>query len=88
MASLLDRKRFIVTCGTGSIGRTLVIRLLSGRHSRPSVDVVFSRDEAKKQDVRVSYLHKGVAADDITYSNFERTLQFVIGDIRDFHSVA
>lgn len=88
MASLLDGKRVVVTGGTGSLGKTLVNRLLSGRHGTPSAVVVFSRDEAKQHDMRMSYLHKSVATDDLTYSNFERSLQFVIGDIRDFHSVA
>ena len=88
MANLLDGKRIVVTGGTGSLGKTLVKRLLSGEHGTPSAVVVFSRDEAKQHDMRMSYLQKRVATEEITYHNFERTLQFVIGDIRDFHSVA
>ena len=88
VASLLDGKRIVVTGGTGSLGKTLVKRFLSGEHGTPNSVVVFSRDEAKQHDMRMEYLQRRVATEDVTYHNFERTLQFVIGDIRDFHAVA
>ena len=64
--SLLDGKRIVVTGGTGSLGKTLVKRLLSGEHGTPSAVVVFSRDEAKQHDMRMSYLQKRVATEEIT----------------------
>ena len=88
MAKLLDGKRIVVTGGTGSLGKTLVKRFLSGEHGTPRAVVVFSRDEAKQHDMRMEYLQRRVATEDVTYHNFERTLQFIIGDIRDFHAVA
>ena len=44
---MLDAKRVLVTGGTGSLGRALVRRLLSGELGKPAKVVVFSRDEAK-----------------------------------------
>jgi UDP-glucose 4-epimerase len=49
---------------------------------------VFSRDEAKQHYMRMAYQHKAVATDEIVYRNFQRQLQFRIGDVRDFHAVA
>jgi UDP-glucose 4-epimerase len=61
---------------------------LSGQLGSPKSVVVFSRDEAKQHDLRMGYLNHRAATDDVMYHNFERILQFKIGDVRDFHSVA
>ena len=84
----LDNKRVLITGGTGSLGKVLVRRILSGQLGSPKSVVVFSRDEAKQHDLRMGYLNHRAATDDVMYHNFERILQFKIGDVRDFHSVA
>jgi FlaA1/EpsC-like NDP-sugar epimerase len=84
----LTDKRILVTGGTGSLGTVLVRRLLSGNAGRPRKIVVFSRDEAKQHAMRLSYLHRRDATDEVIYRNFEQLLEFRIGDVRDFHSVA
>ena len=84
----LDNKRVLITGGTGSLGKVLVRRILSGQLGSPKSLVVFSRDEAKQHDLRMDYLNHRSATDEVMYHNFERTLQFKIGDVRDFHSVA
>lgn len=85
---MLTDKRIVVTGGTGSLGKVLVRRLLSGEMGRPRKIVVFSRDEAKQHEMRVDYLHRHVATDEVIYSNFQQLLEFRIGDVRDFHSVS
>ena len=80
-------KRILITGGTGSLGKTLARRILSGVHGEPERVVVFSRDEAKQHDMRMAYLQRRVATDEIIYENFKRTLEFVIGDVRDPDSV-
>jgi FlaA1/EpsC-like NDP-sugar epimerase len=50
--------------------------------------IVFSRDEAKQHDMRVEYEHRVAATDEIIYTNFQRLLEFWIGDVRDLQSVA
>lgn len=50
--------------------------------------MIFSRDEAKQHAMRVEYMHRRSATDEIIYRNFEQLLEFRIGDVRDFHSVA
>jgi FlaA1/EpsC-like NDP-sugar epimerase len=84
----LKGKRVLITGGTGSLGQVLVRRLLGGEMGQPSKIVVFSRDEAKQHAMRVAYLHQRAVTDEVIYHNFRELLEFRIGDVRDFHSVA
>lgn len=83
----LEGKRILVTGGTGSMGKQLVHRLLSGEMGEPDRIVVFSRDEAKQHEMRLHYLHRRAATDEAIFRNFERTLEFWIGDVRSEDSV-
>ncbi len=66
----LKNKNFLIFGGTGSFGNAVVKKLLSLDVSKIRV---FSRDEKKQHDMRLSL-------------NDER-LEFVIGDVRNFESV-
>lgn len=79
----LEGKRILVTGGTGSLGKTLVRRLLRGQHGLPARVTVFSRDEAKQHYMRLEYLHREHATDDVIYQNSQDLLNFRIGDVRD-----
>ena len=85
---MLTGKKIVVTGGTGSLGKVLVRRLLSGELGEPTQIVVFSRDEAKQHDMRLAYQHRHAATDEVIYNNFKRMLRFQIGDVRDRHSLA
>ena len=80
----LDGKRILVTGGTGSLGQTLVRRLLSGEMGKPAKITVFSRDEAKQHYMRLAYLHRKAATDEVIYENSQDILNFRIGDVRDY----
>ena len=84
----LEGKRVLITGGTGSLGQVLVRRLLSGELGQPRKIMVFSRDEAKQHALRVEYLHKRAVTDEVIYRNFQQLIEFRIGDVRDFASVA
>lgn len=84
---ILDDKCVLVTGGTGSLGQVLVRRLLAGELGTPRKVIVLSRDEAKQHTMRLAYLHRTVTTDEAIYSNFERMLQFRIGDVRDYRDV-
>ncbi|TMC55515.1 MAG: NAD-dependent epimerase/dehydratase family protein [Chloroflexi bacterium] len=85
---MLEGKSVVITGGTGSLGKTLVRRLLTNEMGKLRKLIVFSRDEAKQHEMRLSYKHKAVATDEIIYHNFDQLVEFRIGDVRDYHSVA
>ena len=84
---MLKDKKVVVTGGTGSLGRKLVQRMLSGENGKPGQIVVFSRDEAKQHAMRLKYQQLGRATDEVIYRDLERILQFQIGDVRNYSSV-
>ncbi len=88
MKPVLENKRIVVTGGTGSLGQVLVRRLLSGEMGTPARVIVFSRDEAKQHYMRLEYLQRRAATDDVIYDNFRRLMAFRIGDVRDYASVS
>jgi len=83
----LAGKSVLITGGTGSLGKTLVRRLLEHEKSLPRRIVVFSRDEAKQHQMRLDFHNRPNQTDEIVYENFLRVLQFRIGDVRDYNSV-
>jgi UDP-glucose 4-epimerase len=84
---ILEGKSVLVTGGTGSMGKTLVRRMLTGELGTPRKVIVFSRDEAKQHDMRLEYLHLSRTTDDAIYRNFMHVLEFRIGDVRDYAAV-
>ena len=84
---ILEGKSVLVTGGTGSLGRALVRRILSGEQGTPSKVLVMSRDEAKQHAMRVAYLNRQVTTDEVIYHNFEKSLEFRIGDVRSYADV-
>ncbi|MEI6501534.1 MAG: polysaccharide biosynthesis protein, partial [Armatimonadota bacterium] len=84
---LFEGKRLLVTGGTGSLGKVLVRRLMTGEMGKPEKILIFSRDEAKQHFMRVEWQQRANATDELIYHDFEQTIEFRIGDIRDFHSV-
>ena len=80
----LEGKRILVTGGTGSLGQTLVKRLLGGELGKPAKITVYSRDEAKQHYMRLDYMHRKAATDDVIYQNSQDLLNFRIGDVRDY----
>src|SRR5229473_3030126 len=86
---IFEGKRILVTGGTGSMGKTFVHRVLSGVVGTPRKLIVFSRDESKQHDMRVSYLAAPKAStDEIIYRNFQNVLEFRIGDVRSYADVS
>ncbi|NTU70903.1 MAG: polysaccharide biosynthesis protein [Coriobacteriia bacterium] len=84
---LFEGKRILVTGGTGSLGQVLTRRLMSGAEGVPESVTVFSRDEAKQHYMRLDFMHKSVATDEVIFENARKRLRFMIGDVRDYASV-
>lgn len=87
MSKLFEGKRILVTGGTGSLGQVLVRRLMSGSEGVPESVTVFSRDEAKQHYMRLDFMNKQKATDEVIFENCRQRLKFVIGDVRDYASV-
>lgn len=87
MLQSLDGATILITGGTGSLGQSLVRRLLTGDLGAPERVIVYSRDEAKQYSMKTTWKHAHAATDDIYYHNFDELIEFWIGDVRDFDSV-
>jgi FlaA1/EpsC-like NDP-sugar epimerase len=83
----LAGKSILITGGTGSLGTVLTRRVLSGEMGEPAKVIIFSRDEAKQHYMRLDYQQRRAATDEVIYRNFQRVLEFRIGDVRDYHGV-
>lgn len=84
---MLTDKNVVVFGGTGSLGKLLVKRILSGECGKPKKLLIVSRDEAKQHFMRLEFQQLAVATDELFYHNYQRVLQFHIGDVRDYSSV-
>jgi UDP-glucose 4-epimerase len=84
---ILDNKTILITGGTGSLGKVLTKRLLSGKEGTPKKIIILSRDEAKQHYMRLEYENKHAATEEVIYNNFKRLLEFRIGDVRDYHTI-
>lgn len=84
----LNKKIILIAGGTGSLGKTLTRRILTNELGKPKKVIIFSRDEAKQHEMRLAYKNRRIATDEIIYHNFEELVEFRIGDVRDYHSIA
>ena len=87
MSGLFEGKRILVTGGTGSLGQVLTRRLMSGAEGVPESVTVFSRDEAKQHYMRLDFMQKTAATDEVIFQNCRQRLKFMIGDVRDYASM-
>jgi len=79
---LLDGLNIVVTGGTGSLGKMLIRRLMTGELGRPRKILVFSRDELKQHEMRISWHQAKLAIEDLRDFSAEDVLEFHIGDVR------
>ncbi len=84
---VLEGKRVLVTGGTGSLGKPLVRRILSGELGNPASVTVFSRDEGKHHQMKADWKNEHAATNEIFYHNFEELLEFRLGDVRDYQAL-
>ena len=84
---IFQNKTVLLTGGTGSLGKTLVRHIMSGKWGEPRKVIVFSRDEDKQHSMKLEWKNIKVATDEVFYYNYEEVVDFRIGDVRDFDSL-
>lgn len=84
---MFKNKTVLITGGTGSLGHTLVKRLMSNGDDVPKKIIIFSRDEAKQHAMKLEWANLKAATDNIYYHNFDQILSFRIGDVKDYNSL-
>ncbi len=77
MDDIFEGKTILLFGGTGSLGKTLINKLLNSNNYNCKQVIVFSRDEAKQYFLRQSLNDQGV----------QKKISFYIGDIRDKSSL-
>src|SRR5438128_11427612 len=88
MTGTFDGKRILITGGTGSLGQSLTRRLMTGSDGVPDTVTIFSRDEAKQHYMRLDFMHRDAATDEVIFENSRARLRFQIGDVRDYPALA
>ena len=84
---IFQNKTVLLTGGTGSLGKTLVRHIMSGKWGEPRKVIVFSRDEDKQHSMKLEWKNIKVATDEVFYYNYEEVVDFRIGDVRDYDSL-
>ncbi len=84
---MFDKKTIMITGGTGSVGKALVKRIMTGKFGKPEKIIIFSRDEDKHYQMKLQWKNMKAATDDVYYHNFEEILDFRVGDVRDIESI-
>ena len=85
---MFEGKRILITGGTGSLGKVIARRLLTGPSGLPERIIIFSRDEAKQHDMRLEFHEMTLGAQKAIYHDPKQLLDFRLGDIRNFQSIA
>jgi len=85
---ILERKVVMITGGTGSLGRNLVRRIMTGAMGIPREIIVLSRDEDKQYQMRLELKGAAAITHDVLYRKAAEVLSFRIGDVRDYPTVA
>ena len=88
MTGTFEGKRVLITGGTGSLGQALTRRLMTGAEGIPESVTIFSRDEAKQHYMRLDFMHRNAATDEVIFENSQQRLRFRIGDVRDYSALA
>lgn len=84
----LKGKNILIVGGTGSLGKVLIRRLLRMEKNTPEKIIVFSRDEAKQHQMMAEYQQKSKNESELIYQNYRQKVEFLIGDIRNRHSLS
>jgi UDP-glucose 4-epimerase len=84
MRNTLNGADVLILGGTGSLGQRLFKRILSGEIGMPQSLTVMSRDEAKQHEMRLNFLQRTAATDEVIYQESVRRVRFAIGDVRNF----
>ena len=78
----LEGLNVLITGGTGSLGKAIIRRAMTGEMGKPRKIVVFSRDELKQHEMRIQWHQARDTIEDLRDFSPTDILEFQIGDIR------
>jgi len=84
---VFDGKTILITGGTGSLGKNLVRRIMTGEVGVPKKVIIFSRDEDKQYTMNLELKKLNVSTHDTMYRKLSNTIEFRIGDVKDYASL-
>jgi FlaA1/EpsC-like NDP-sugar epimerase len=87
MMDSLEGSSVLILGGTGSLGKRLFSRIMTGEMGVPATITIFSRDEAKQHFMRLDLMHLTAATDEVIYRESVKRVRFAIGDVRNYAEV-
>jgi FlaA1/EpsC-like NDP-sugar epimerase len=84
---IFQNKTVLITGGTGSLGKNLIQKIMMGDLGEPKKVIVLSRDEDKQYLMKLEWKNLTATTHEIFYHNYEESLDFRIGDVRDYESM-
>jgi len=87
MPATFDDANVLILGGTGSLGQRLFYRILTGELGAPRSVTVVSRDETKQHHMRLAFVDRLSATDDVIYREGTNKVRFAIGDVRKYDDV-
>lgn len=82
-----DGLTILVTGGTGSLGKSIVRRIMTGEMGRPRKIIIFSRDELKQHEMRIHWHRLKQPIEDLREFSPKEVLDFRIGDVREYDTL-
>lgn len=84
---MLNNLTILITGGTGTLGKAVLKRIMTGELGKPKKVLILSRDELKQHEMRVEWLHGAGAVEDLRDFSPKDVIEFHLGDVRVYDTL-